>query len=99
MMHAIVTALLCSALLAAPASAEERKPTAIELAGSVAACMTFSRTYPDGQGVVAHGTICEAELLEDGEVFATVARALGEPGYHALEIVPIEAPARGPLWN
>ena len=78
-------------------SAEDRPPSATELAAGTAACITFSRQDPDSQGVVACGTIYEVTLPEDGETVAVVKRALGLPGNHELELPPTESVKR-PLW-
>jgi hypothetical protein len=80
--------------------AGSRPPSAIELAAETAAEMTFARRYPEGEGVYACGTVLEASLYEDDELFATVVRDLGGRGHHALVLVdPDLAPsARGPEW-
>lgn len=73
-------------------------PSAVELAATTAACMTYNRHYPDGQGVAAYGTIYQAALIEDEEPFAVVSRALGTRGNYALDALPIPNPLHGEGW-
>jgi hypothetical protein len=81
----------------ATAQSAPRPLGAIEAAVAAAACMTHARMYPDGDGVVASGTIYSADLIEGGELFARVRRAPGDRANLTLELSPEES-AHGAVW-
>ena len=99
MYRSLAAAALSFTLLVAPIEAQGRwsRPSAIEVAAAVAACMTESRVYPLGGGVAAQGTVYESMLSEEGEVFASIVQQL-DTGELSLATLPIEAPIRGEGW-
>lgn len=99
MYRSVVAAILSFTLLVAPTAAEERAPSAIEVAAYVAACMHQGRAYPtpDGlEGIYVDGTLASANLTEGAELFAVVHDQDGD-GKMDLESIAGSA-SRGPGW-
>ncbi|HZO31844.1 MAG TPA: hypothetical protein VFH48_38285 [Chloroflexota bacterium] len=99
MNRVVVVALLCC-LVVTSALAQDR-PSAIVIAAEMATSMTYARSYPDGQGVGAHGDVYGATLYEtfgqgESEVFASIVRANDEPGGHAIYM--LTGSTRGDGW-
>jgi hypothetical protein len=97
-MARIVMALALLLAFIAPAYADCDHPSAIERAAAVATCMTDSRRYPPGGGVVATGLVSEAMLFEEGETFARYTQQERD-GPVELETLDVPDSLNGPAYN
>lgn len=88
-MRALLLAVLVGLALlpgAARAADQPLRPTPIEVAAQVVACMDYARTYNGEQAIEARGGVYSAALFEYGELVATLHRGADDPAVPPLAL-------------